>query len=164
MKKLLGEGDVKVHRIRHKSNTAYYITPDERRRVVMAVGDSAYTLYSHYRTEFFTSSDELKDDAVGEAIGWIGTKVKRYRLELEKAGLFKMVRQGPKAKAEGMTRVWVGEDTVALHNAGLPSEILDGPEFVKLKKQFNVRTVKDLIEKVPMMMAAYEEKCLEETL
>lgn len=156
MGKLFALGDVKVCRMKQKNLTVFAISREERKRVVEQVGDSGYTLYSYYRTENFRSSEELQDSYIADWLTWLPSKVKRYRQILEKAGLFKCVRHG--TKEEGTTRVWVGEEVVALYNAGLPAEILDGPEFNKLKRELKIQTSEDLVKNVDLMMKLYAQR------
>lgn len=153
--KLLGKGDVKVLRLRHSGSTHYFITPGEMKSVFIAVGDSGYYLYSYYRTGFFNESEDFDDTEVGKAIGWTKTKVQKYRLMLEQSNLFKVVRYG--TKAEGITKVLVGADTIALDNAGLPADILDTRAFNKLKKALGITTSEELIAHAKRMAEMYAE-------
>lgn len=152
--KLLSKGDVKVCRFRHQGSTHYFITPPEMRSVMSMLGEAAYCLYSYYRTGFFLEADDFEDGTVGLQIGWPQHKVKKYRQILEKADVFRRIRYG--TKVEGITKVFVGADVVALFNAGLPADIIDGKAFNKLKKMFNVTTAEDLIENAERMAKEYE--------
>jgi hypothetical protein len=151
--KLFGKGDLKVIRLRHSGSTHYFITPGEMRSVMANVGEVGYCLYSYYRTGFFNESEDFDDDVVGKVIGWADHKVKRYRLNLENAGLFKRVRHG--TKQEGITKVLVGADTIALDNAGLPPDILDSRAFNKLKKAAGVTGTEDLVMHAQAMADMY---------
>lgn len=152
--KLFGKGDLKLLRVRYSGSTHYFITPGEMRSVMTNVGEVAYCLYSYYRTGFFNESDDFDDEQVGKVIGWADHKVKRYRLNLENAGLFKRIRHG--TKHEGITKILVGADTIALDNAGLPADILDSKAFGKLKKKFNITGSEDLIVYAESMAREYE--------
>ena len=154
-KKLLGLGDVKVLRERAKGSTHYFISVNEMRRVLSLVGDNAYVLYSYYRTGFFTESTDFEDKEVSLVLGWARTKVQKYRLILENANLFHSVRYG--TKQDGMTKVFVGEDIVALFNAGMPADVLDSNALNKLKKEFGISSGSELVERVAELVKAYED-------
>lgn len=153
MSKLLAEADLSIYRLRHQGSTHYFITPNEMRTTIAAVGEVAYCLYSYYRTGFFTESADIDDSNVGLQIGWPDTKVKRYRLILEKADLFLTKRHG--TKADGNTKVFVGADTVALYKAGLPANIIDSKAFNKLKRAFKINCTEDLLVNVNLMADEY---------
>ena len=70
-KKLLGNGDVKVIRVRAKGSTHFLLTPEEMKAVITTVGDNAYVLYSYYRTGYFIESNDFDDGNVAEVIGWV---------------------------------------------------------------------------------------------
>lgn len=154
MSKLIAEADLSIYRLRHQGTTHYFITPTEMRNTIAAVGEVAYCLYSYYRTGFFTEAADIEDTNVGLQIGWVDTKVKKYRLALEKADLFRSIRYGTRAK--GTTKVFVGADTVALFEAGLPANIIDSKAFNKLKKSFKVTTTQELIECAELMAKEYD--------
>lgn len=154
MPKFLAEADLSIYRLRHHGTTHYFITPSEMRNTIAAVGEVAYCLYSYYRTGFFTEAADIEDINVGLQIGWPDTKVKRYRLILEKAELFCTKRHG--TKADGSTKVFVGADTVALYKAGLPANIIDSKAFNKLKRAFKIACTEDLLVNVQLMVAEYE--------
>lgn len=154
MSKLLAKGDLKICRLRHHGSTHYFITAAEMRNTIAAVGEVAYCLYSYYRTGYFNEADELGDREVGLQIGWPETKVQRYRRELEKANLYRNMRYG--TKSDGITKAFVGADTVALFEAGLPADIIDSKAFNKLKKKFNINTSDELIECAELMAKEYE--------
>lgn len=152
-KNLLGKGDILV--LRDTSVRGIWITPNEIRETVACVGEVAYTLYSVYRTYPFQESDELTDEAVGIALGWPAKKVQKYRLLLESNNLFLTTRYG--TKTDGITKVFVGAETVALFNAGLPADILNPKALHKLKKEFNVTTSQELVQQANAMCLAYEQ-------
>jgi hypothetical protein len=151
--KLLGKGDLKLCRLRHQGSTHYFISVAEMCSVQTAVGETGYYLYSYYRTGFFDEAEDFDDETVGNKINWPSTKVKKYRLILENAALFRKLRLG--TKADGITKVFVGQDTVALYDAGLPADILDGKAFLKLKRALKITTIQELIENVELMVNEY---------
>ena len=153
-KKLLGNGDVKVIRVRAKGSTHFLLTPEEMKAVITTVGDNAYVLYSYYRTGYFIESNDFDDCNVAEVIGWVEKKVQKYRLILEASKLFCRVRYG--TKAEGVTKVFVGADVVALHLAGLPAEILDGAALLKIKRELGINSAEELVEHAKAVVAEYE--------
>lgn len=149
MKKLTKENDLALVRINNHLRGLWIPVP-EMREVNGIVGDTAYYLYSYYRTNAFHEYAELTDEEVGEAVGWLPTKVKKYRLVLEKAGMFLVVPYG--SRSDRVYKVFVGADVVALHNAGLPAKIVEGKAFNKLKKKFNITTPKELIKDISLIM------------
>lgn len=152
--KLLGNGDLKMCRLRHNGATHYFITPAEMRSIQLLLGESAYYLYSYYRTGFFNEAADLDDDVVGNNIGWNTGKVQKYRLVLEGASVFRKIRYG--TRADGITKAFVGADVVALFDAGLPADILDGKAFTKLKKVLKIESAQDLIDNAELMVKEYE--------
>ena len=153
MGKLLVESDLNVLRL-DSYLKGYWISPVEMRETIRDVGEVAYCLYTYYRTFPFNESSELSDSDVGNNIGWPSKKVQKYRLMLENQGLFLLVRYG--SKTDGITKMFVGKDVVALHNAGLPSNILEGRAFQKLKKKFNIKSSSELVNKINLLVQEYE--------
>lgn len=153
MPRLLVESDLKILRL-DTHLKGYWISPTEMKEVIGSVGEVAYCLYSYYRTYPFKEAADLKDDTVGSMIGWPQRKVQKYRIQLENNNLYLTVRYG--SKSDGITKVFVGKDVVALHNAGLPSNILEGKAFNKLKKKFNIKDSKDLIDNLHLLVQEYE--------
>lgn len=151
--KLFAENDVMISRIRHSKGSHQYLLADEMKRVQELVGETGFYLYHYYRCAEFHESADFKDQEVGDQIGWGMRKVQRYRLELEKAGLLLMEQQGKNLK------VFIGEEVVALHNAGLPAKVVDGSVFLKLKKQLNITTPAELLERLPILVQAYKDSC-----
>lgn len=154
-RKLVSATDLKMFRLRQRGSTHYFITPTEMKRVMELVGETGYYLYSYYRTAFFREYAELNDKAVGNNIGWVSSKVQRYRLALEKAELFLSVKYG--TKTDGIVKVFVGEDIVALYKAGLPANVVDGGAFNKLKKDLNITNTEELLSRVDSMVQLYKE-------
>lgn len=154
MAKLLKKADVKVCRMYQQKGTNVYILKDEMKAMLALLGEVAYCLYAYYRTGFFSEAADFDDENVAEDLGWPVSKVQKYRLLLEANGVFLKVRYG--TKQNGITKVLIGLDIVALHNAGLPVEVTDSKAFKELKKQFNIETTADLIANAERIMAAYE--------
>jgi hypothetical protein len=152
-RKPFGKGDVKVITTNPNIRGAW-IPPQELKQVIDSVGEVAYALYSLYRTYPFKESSELDDGEITNLIPWNQRKVQKYRLIIENAGLFRMVRYG--SKTDGITRILVGADVVALFDAGLPCEILDTSVYNKLRKEFKVTTPQELVREAPNMVQAYE--------
>jgi hypothetical protein len=151
--KLFGKSDLKLCRLRHQGVTHYFITTEEMRSVQTLVGETGYYLYSYYRTGFFDEAEDFDDVCVGNKINWVSSKVKKYRLLLEGAALFRKQRIG--TKSEGVTKVFVGADTVALFDAGLPADILDGKAFSKLVRVLKLNSPKEIVENVELMAKEY---------
>lgn len=152
-KKPFGTGDIKVTTTNPTTRGAW-IPPQELNQVIGTVGEVAYALYSLYRTFPFKESLEVDDLFISTLIPWNQKKVQKYRLILETTNLFRMVRYG--TKADGITRLLVGADVVALFDAGMPCEILDSNVYSKLKKEFKVNTPQELIQEAPNMVKAFE--------
>lgn len=152
-KKPFGKGDIKVITTNPNIRGAW-IPPQELKQVIDLVGEVAYALYSVYRTYPFKESDELEDTGMTDLLPWNHQKVRKYRRQLETNDLFRMVRYG--TKADGITRLLVGADVVALYDAGMPCEILDSNVYTKLKKEFHVTTPQELIKEASNMVQAFE--------
>lgn len=152
MRKLIAENDLAISRINnHKSGL--WIPTFEMREVLQAVGDNAYVLYSLYRTFPFREYSELKDEQVAETLGWSVRKVLRYRLNLIEADLFLVVPYG--SRNDRIYKVFVGADVVALHNAGLPSKVVEGSAFNKLKRKFSIETPNELVTNINLIIQEY---------
>ena len=154
MQKLFGLADIKIISDNPKS-TGAWIPPTETSEVLKLVSESSYVLYSMYRTYPFKESSDIDDAAMGKLLHWSPRKVQKHRLLLQAAQLFRVDRIG--SNADGLTRVYVGTDVVALANAGLPAEILNPKALNKLKKEFGVKTSADLVSVVPGITRAYEQ-------
>ncbi len=154
MKKLLGLGDIRVMTINNHCS-GKWIPPVEMNQVLKLISDVTYVLYSVYRTYPFEDSTEIHDTAVGKLLGWDKRKVQDHRLLLEKANLFRMVRYG--TKTDGITKVFVGMDSVALFDAGLPCDILSPKALNKLKKEFNIKSPEELVNNAVTLVATFEQ-------
>lgn len=153
MKKLFGLGDVKVV-LDNSHCKGNWIPPIEITQVLTKITDAPYVLYTVYRTYPFKESFELQDDFLANLLGWSVQKVVRSRLTLEKENLYRTIRYG--TKLDGITKVFVGMDVIALFDAGLPSDILEPKVLAKLKREFNIKSPKDLVDKAVMISAAFE--------
>lgn len=138
MRKLLGKGDIKVVTTNPNTRGAW-IPPHETTKVLSKVKEATYVLYSIYRTFPFKESDEVTDSNMAQILGWSARKVRDHRLVLEEVDLFRSIRYG--SKVDGITKVLVGEDVIALFDAGLPHDILDGKVFNKIKKELGITDV-----------------------
>ena len=146
-------GDIKMLTINSHCRGAW-IPPSEMQEVLGKVSDNTYVLYTVYRSYPFKEAMELEDSFIAKLLGWKVTKVRDHRLLLEKAELLLIVRYG--TKSDGMTKVFVGEDTVALHNAGLPADILDGKALAKIKKKLQISDSTSLIKSVQSIVLEYD--------
>ncbi len=154
MGKLFGKGDIHVT----TCNTSFkgkWIPPHETKSVIGLVGDAAYILYSFYRTFPFKEAEEITDKYLAHMVGFSEQKVRRARLILDKEDLFRIIRYG--SKTDGITKVIVGADTVALFDAGVPSEILEPKALNKLKKEFKITTTAELIKNINQIQQAYTD-------
>lgn len=151
--KLFGAGDLLV--LRNKMVRGIWITPKEFRDVNNRVGEIGYALYSFLRTYPFKEAEEITDKEIAKQLDWSVSKVKRARLQLEKQELFLTVRYG--TKTDGITKMLVGLEPVALFNAGLPSDIINSKAHEKLKKELGIDTTEDLLKNVELMVTKYNE-------
>jgi len=154
MRKLIGLGDIKVMTI-NSHCVGNKIPMIETTQVLSLISDATYVLYTIYRTHHFKDSLEIDDIAISKILGWNPRKVRDHRLLLEKAGLFLSIRYG--SKADGITKVFVGMDVVALFNAGMPCDILEPKAFNKLKAEFSIKSPKDLVDKAAAIVATFEQ-------
>ena len=150
-KKLYGAGDLVV--LRNQAIRGIWITPQEFREVVGLVGEVSYALYSLLRTYPFKEAEEITDVYLSELTGWKASKVKRARLQLESKGLYMTLRYG--TKAEGVTKMFVGLEPVALHNAGLPADIINSSAHTKLKKKFGITDTQELVKQADLLAMEY---------
>lgn len=151
--KVLGKGDLKVVKDNPgiKGST---IPRAEIQQVLMEINEVQYALYSVYRTVPFYEAEDITDINIAEVLNWTARKVQDNRRVLEQQNLLKVVRYG--TKTEGITKLLVGMDVVALFNKGLPCEILDGKALQKLKKAFKIQSPRDLINKLDDILVEYE--------
>ena len=152
MKKLLAKTDVIISRIRHNKATPYYCDKYEMRRVMELCNEPAFCLYNYYRGTWFNEAEELTDVVVGQSIGWAERKVQRYRLMLEAKGFILMKKDGT------VLKLYVGEDIVALHKAGLPDNVVDANAFTELKKKFKITDTESLIQNITLMLDYYKNQ------
>lgn len=153
MHKLFGLGDVKVV-LDNSHCKGNWIPPIETQQVLGLVSEITFTLYVIYRTYPFKESTELNEEHIRKILGWSKRKVQDHRLILEKNNLLRIIRYG--TKTDGITKVFVGMDVIALFDAGLPSDILEPKVLAKLKREFNIKSPKDLVDKAVMISAAFE--------
>lgn len=151
-RKLLTKADVLL--VRDVSVKGIWVTPQELRLVISLVGEVAYALYTLYRTYPFLEAEEISDSGIGKLIGWPERKVQKYRTMLENADLFRSCRYG--TKTDGITKVFVGLETVALFNAGLPVNVPFPKAIAKLKKELNITTPEEFVQNVPTMIHLFE--------
>lgn len=137
--------------VRERLNKAVYysISPQEIREVISRVNEVAFFLYNYYRTAYLTEANDVSDEVVGELIGWPIRKVSKYRVELHKAGLIRLYKDG------SITKLIVGLDRVALADAGLPDNIHNQSSFKKIKKQLGISTTEELINSVEAIQHQY---------
>ena len=150
MKKLCKSADLAIYRSAHKVGNHFWIAPQEAREVRKATNDVAFNLYSHYKMLINPDGSDIKDDAVGKALGWDIQKVQRYRLELIKANLIMFVKEG------NYTLLFIGKDRVALQQAGLPSDIQDPKAFYAIKKKLRIESIEEMVKRIPEMEQEYQ--------
>lgn len=152
-KKILGLGDLKV--LRNTSSRGAWVEPQEQQSVMNLVGDSAFALYYLLRTYPFRESEEITDDNLAKLLGWSRKKTQRYRLVLEQNELYQTVRYG--SKTDGITKVFVGADTVALFNAGLPADIINPKALTKLKRKLSIKTSAEVVANHAAIVQEYSQ-------
>lgn len=154
MVSLFGLGDLKLIRV---NNQTYgkWIPPNEMKEVIGISGDVGYLLYSVYRTFPFNDSREISDKSLSKVLNWTEQKVQKTRLKLEKDNLIRIIRYG--TKVDGITKVFVGRDVLALFDAGLPSDILESKALNRLKKEFDIKTSQELVDKAYLIANAFEQ-------
>ena len=153
MSQLFGMGDIKLLTVNSHSKGAW-IPPSEMQCVMAKVPDVTYVLYTVYRAFPFKESSQIEDSYIAKLLDWSPRKVRDHRLILEKADLLLIIRYG--TKTDGITKVFVGEDTIALHNAGLPADILESKALIKIKKKLNISTPKELVQQVNQVVQEFE--------
>ena len=146
-------GDIKMLTVNSHCKGAW-IPPSEMQQVMGKVSDITYVLYTVYRAFPFKEASEIEDSYIAKLLDWKITKVRDHRLLLEKADLLLIVRYG--SKVDGMTKVFVGEDTIALHNAGLPADILEGKALNRIKKKLRITNASELVKNVNQVVSEYE--------
>lgn len=156
-KKLFGNADIKV--VRNESVRGVWIPPSEMKEVLNLVGEIGYALYTFYRTYPFKEDEEFHDFNVAELLGWGTKKVQKYRLVLEKNELLLSVRYG--TKIDGITKVFVGMEPVALFNAGLPADVINPKALNKLKKRLCIQNTQELVSNINSIISEYETNPLE---
>jgi hypothetical protein len=151
---LVNKANLLAVRRKARRTVTYHIDVEEKRAVAELLNEVAYFLYEHYRTAYLAEADDLSDEKVGKAIGWPLRKVTKYRLELQKVGLLRIVRIGSGDGA--IVKLIVGADSVALYDAGLPDKINDYTALNRLKRKFGIETAEDLIKNVSLIQDYYE--------
>lgn len=154
MAKIFSKGDIKVTHINDKSR-GKYIPPYEMREVLEIVNESSYVLYSVFRTFPFNESLQIEDAELAKILNWKPRKVRDNRLILEKKELLKIVRYG--TKADGITQVIIGKDSVALFHAGLPSEIMRSDILNKIKRKLKITTSISLVNNINAVLKELQD-------
>lgn len=145
MRKLFSKADIKVVTVNPNTHGSW-IPPKEMTRVLDLVREVTYVLYSVYRTYPFKEADELEDATIGKLLNWSARKVRDHRRILEQENLYRAIRYG--TKADGITRVFVGEEVIALFDAGLPASVLDAKALNKVKRDLGITCISDLVARV----------------
>lgn len=151
-KKIFGNADIKM--VRNTTVRGIWIPPQEITEVIQLTNEIAYALYSMYRTYPFKEAEEISDTGLANLIGWPVKKVQKYRLILENNFLFRLIRYG--TKTNGITKVFVGLEPVALFDAGLPAECLSPKALTKIKQQLNITTTTELVNRAQEVVQEYE--------
>ena len=149
--KLFSQAD--LHDIRNVSHKGTIIPFHEMKSVIHLVGEVAYVLYSVYRTYPFKESSDIHDSAVADLLDWKMSKVRRLRQDLEKAKLYATVRYG--TKTDGITKMFVGAEYVALYEAGLPSNILQPKIVKKICDKLRIKNMSDIAQHVQIIENEY---------
>lgn len=151
-RKITGKGDLLI--LRKATTRGIWVEPYEQRKVLTLVGDTAFALYYLFRSFPFRESTEISDENIANLMGWNQRKTQKYRLVLEQADLLRVVRYG--TKSDGVTKLFVGADTVALFNAGLPADILQPKHLDKIKRKLGIKTAQDLSAHYQDVVDEYE--------
>lgn len=154
MSKLFVDKDLIV--IQQFSKRAVYTAPtgNEIARVLNLTDQGACVLYIYYRCTNFMESREIEDSAVSDALGISPKSVGNYRRKLQKAGL--LVIERISVENNSLVRVFLGEDAVALHNAGLPAQCTNSRALHLIKKKLNIRTTQQLVDNIKEVIEEYE--------
>ncbi|WP_027855031.1 hypothetical protein [Marinobacterium litorale] len=153
--KLIRESNLLTVRERVTRKVSHHVDPVEKRAVLSRINETAYYLYDHYRTGFFADASDISDEVIGETIGWPTRKVGKYRVELQKADLIRIIKIGSSNRA--ITKLIVGMDRVALSDAGLPDSIQDSAALRRIKKSLNINSPLDLVSNIKSIQQRYEE-------
>lgn len=155
MSKLFVDKDLIV--IQQFSRRAVYTAPTaaEIARVLSLTDAGACVLYTYYRCGNFMNSNEIEDSVVSDALRISQKSIGNYRRKLQKAGLLLIERMSVENKS--LVRVFLGEDAVALHIAGLPAQCTNSKALLQIKKKLNLRTTRELIDNIDGVVREYEE-------
>ena len=151
-RKLTAKGDLLI--LRKTTTRGIWIQPHEQSEIMTLVGDSAFALYYLLRTYPFKEAEEITDTNLAKLVGWTVRKTQKYRLVLEQSEIIHSVRYG--TKADGITKLFVGADTVALFHAGMPADILNPVALGKIKKKLNIKTPQEMTKRITDIVAEYE--------
>ncbi len=154
MKKNYVNKDLIISGVIHRFKKGNYMTNTERRDLKNKVSYNAYYLYDALRTTSFISACEISDTALAKTLGLSVRQTANARRELEKANLIAIIHYG--SGKDTMTKLFIGEEVVALFHAGLPSDILNTKAHNALKKEFGVTDTASLVANASAMAMAYE--------
>ncbi len=94
----------------------YYVSDDERRKLIRDLGDSVCLLYDYYLRcagrSHGNDSVTLEDDVVADHFGWTKNKTSRLRKKLENYGWFRRVGSRYQDGRPGVT-YYIGAEAVA---------------------------------------------------
>lgn len=151
-RKITARGDLLI--LRKTTSRGIWIQPHEQGEIMSAVGDSAFALYYLLRTYPFKEAEQIEDDNLANMLGWTARKTQKYRLILEKAELIHSIRYG--TNADGITKLFVGADTVALFHAGLPADILNPIALGKIKRKLGIKNSQEMTKRIIDIVTEYE--------
>ena len=153
MSKLFIDKDLIV--IQQFSKKAVYTAPtkSEIARVIRLVDQGAAMLYMYYRCTALVTSADIEDSTVASILGISQKSVGNHRRKLRKAGLIHIERMFSEDKS--VVRVFLGEDAVALHKAGLPAQCTNSRALARIKQKFSIRTSQELIDNIDSVVDEY---------
>ena len=154
MKKNYVKKDLIISGEIHKFKKGNYMTNAERKHLKSKVSYNAYYLYDALRTTSFICAYEISDASLAKILGLSVRQVANARRELEKTNLIASIVYG--SSADTVTKLFIGEEVVALFHAGLPSDILNTKAHNNLKKEFGVNDIESLIANASDMAMAFE--------
>ncbi|MFY9127922.1 MAG: hypothetical protein WAO82_04505 [Limnohabitans sp.] len=106
----------------------FYVSDDERRRLIHEVGDAGFLLYEYYLfLAGVGSKKEISDEDAVKHFGWTPTKAKTARKKLTTAGWFYQESFAYSGGRKGIT-YYLGKKQVAARNSdqtGLPDYLFE---------------------------------------
>ena len=143
-----------MHKKKARGETKVYVSAEERKQLIQALGDAAAILFTYYVEKSGITGYDYADEKAAKALGWHTAKVKRNRLALTKAGWFKQITMKQPTTKQKVTITYLGPE--------MTSKVLTPEEYTKLRlnqenlcKELHVSSIGDILKDPTLLEKAH---------